>query len=162
RGSAIAACPHTNGGMASIGAAAPVVNSMLVGEPVVISGYNSARQTIISGELAAVTAVVAKARVHGLDATPLRVSHAFHSPLVADAAAALARYLEPKSFAALERPVASTITGDLLPTGVDLKALLERQISSPVQLLDAVDSARGLADLWIEVGPGAVLAGIIA
>ncbi|HEX3128455.1 MAG TPA: SDR family NAD(P)-dependent oxidoreductase, partial [Thermoanaerobaculia bacterium] len=60
------------------------------------------------------------------------------------------------------RPVASTVTGALLGGPDDLRELLVRQVTSPVRFTAALDAARDLADLWIEVGPGRALAELAA
>ncbi|MBI3839649.1 MAG: SDR family NAD(P)-dependent oxidoreductase [Planctomycetia bacterium] len=161
RGKAVADFGKPGGGMASIAAAAHVVRSLLLDSGVVIAGFNSAKQTIVSGELSAVAAVVANARAHGLEAVTLPVSHAFHSPLVADAAAALARHLARETLGPLHLPVASTITGTLLEPHHNLAQLLEQQMNSPVRLIEAVDCAADRVNLWIEMGPGTVMRGIM-
>ena len=91
----------------------------------------------------------------------LSVSHAFHSPLVAGAVDALSPALEREEFQPPQRLVASTITGGFLDGGEDLRELLRRQLTSPVRLMDAVQAADLKVDLWIEVGPGHVLRGIV-
>lgn len=150
------------GGMASISASDDQIRSLLVGEPVVVSGLNSPTQTIVSGDVAAIERIVAHARAHGYSATKLAVSHAFHSPLVADSAAALARFLASEAIAPLGQRVVSTISGGELAANDDLRRLLEIQMNSPVRLMDAVQAAAERVDLWLEVGPGAVLNGIVA
>jgi enediyne polyketide synthase len=89
------------------------------------------------------------------------VSHAFHSPLVADAAQALSPALEREDFKPPQRLVASTITGGFLDGADDLRDLLRAQMTSPVRLMSAVEAADVKVDLWIEVGPGHVLRGVV-
>jgi enediyne polyketide synthase len=123
----------------------------------VIAAFNGPSRTVVSGETGAVEAVAAAAAARGLAATRLRVSHAFHSPLMAPALPRLARALDAVSWAPPARPVASTITGALLGAGADLPALLLAQLTSPVRFTAALAAAREMADLWIEVGPGGAL-----
>ncbi|HVT14604.1 MAG TPA: SDR family NAD(P)-dependent oxidoreductase [Thermoanaerobaculia bacterium] len=123
----------------------------------VIAAFNGPSRTVVSGEAGAVEAVAAAAAARGLAATPLRVSHAFHSPLMAPALPRLARALDAVSWAPPARPVASTITGALLGAGAGLPALLLAQLTSPVRFTAALAAARDMADLWIEVGPGQAL-----
>ena len=99
-----------------------------IGEAVVIAGYNGPRQTVISGPAAAVAWVTRAAAEKNLAAMPIRVSHAFHSPLVAPAAARLQRYLSGCQLLPLRRRVLSTVTGGVLPADTDLRQLLVSQV----------------------------------
>jgi enediyne polyketide synthase len=160
RGQAMEALTGPRGDMASIGASPAVVEALLQGTSVVVAGLNSLRQTVVSGEAAAVAAVVTRARADGLPVFPLLVSRAFHSPLVAPAATGLARQLRAETFRPLRRRVASTVTGTWLSPEDDLRALLCRQVTAPVRFRDALAQATDEIDLWIEVGPGHVLCGL--
>src|SRR6185295_10952199 len=110
---------------------------------------------------AAVEAAVERARGRGLAVKRLRVSHAFHSPLVAGAAEVLADELAEMPVRPLARPVASTVTGGLLSSGDDLRALLISQVTSPVRFTEALAAAADRVDLWIEVGPGRALSELV-
>jgi enediyne polyketide synthase len=162
RGKAMAELGSPTGAMASIGAGRQEVEGLLNGQPIVVAGLNAPGQTVVSGEAAAVGAVVSIARARGLRATRLPVSHAFHSPLVAAAAPALAAHISREVFRPLRRTVLSTVTGAPLAPDEDLPALLCRQVTSPVRFLDALAAAAERVDLFIEVGPGAVLSGLVA
>jgi enediyne polyketide synthase len=162
RGHAIAEHGKPGGAMAGIAAPADDVQRLIGSSPVVLAGLNAPTQTVVSGEAAAVQEVVERAHAAGLQAVRLAVSHAFHSPLIAEAVPALSAALGRESFLAPERFVASTITGGFLDGTEDLCELLRRQLTSPVRLLDAVQAADLKVDLWIEVGPGHVLRGIVS
>ncbi|HYX25888.1 MAG TPA: beta-ketoacyl synthase N-terminal-like domain-containing protein, partial [Thermoanaerobaculia bacterium] len=134
RGRAMADLPGGgSGAMASLGADAATVAEIVAGTGAVVAAYNGPRRTVISGPAAAVAAALERARDRGLAATRLRVSHAFHSPLVAGAAPRLAAELETHPPRPLARPVASTVTGGLLDAGTDLRELLLSQLTSPVR-----------------------------
>jgi enediyne polyketide synthase len=163
RGRAMADLSAPTGSMASLGAPPEAVEALLAtGTGVAIAGLNSPRRTVVSGPAAAVEAVAARAAELGYEVHRLRVSHAFHSPLVAEAAPALARHLEGIAIGRPARPVASTVTGDLLGPSDDLRELLTRQVTAPVRFTAALAAARGLADLWIEAGPGRALSELAA
>jgi enediyne polyketide synthase len=165
------------GAMASLEAEPATVAELIGGSEVVIAAFNGPRRTVVSGETAAVAAVAERAAARGIAATRLRVSHPFHSPRVAPAAARLAAELAggaaPRRLA---RPVASTVSGRLMSPasvdgageggcgaggGPDLAALLVEQVTSPVRFAEAMAVARPLADLWIEVGPGHALGELV-
>ncbi|HEV8628913.1 MAG TPA: type I polyketide synthase, partial [Thermoanaerobaculia bacterium] len=159
--------PSRPGAMASIGAGAELVAELLRTARgnqgvVVIAAVNGPQRTVVAGEVAAVEGVMERSRQRGWPVTRLRVSHAFHSPLMEAAAAGLRSALADTSRRPLERPVASTITGDLLPADADLPALLLRQLTSPVRFTEALAAASRHADWWVEVGPGGALAQLAA
>src|SRR6185295_8185759 len=139
------------------GADAATVAELLDGEGAVIGACNSPGRTVISGAAAAVDTALERARVRGLATTRLRVSHAFHSPLMAAAGPRLAAELEATVFAPLARPVASTVTGALLAPEDDLRGLLRAQLTSLVRFAGAFAAVQDRADLWIEAGPGRAL-----
>lgn len=162
RGQAMTELGSPMGAMASISAGQHEVEALLNGDPVVIAGLNSPRQTVISGAETAVAAFVARAQAKGLNAVKLPVSHAFHSPLVAAAGPALAKHLAREEFHSLQRVVASTVTGARYESNEDLRKLLHRQVTSPVRFMDAVSAVIDKVDLLIEVGPGKVLSGLVS
>ena len=179
RGKAMAELGSPTGAMAAIEAAGESVHRLINGEPVIIAGYNSPRQTVISGESSAIGAVMSRAQERGFHAVKLPVSHAFHTPLVSGATALLAGHLNRTALARLQRKVFSTVTGNLLKPDEDLRSLLCRQVTSPVRFMESLGAALGLdspghaphaglpnvrsnpVDLWIEVGPGQVLSDLL-
>jgi enediyne polyketide synthase len=161
RGQAMAALSSAPGAMASVAADAERVRTLL-DDGVVVAGLNSPRQTVVSGDTRAVSALVDRARAAGLTAVTLPVSHAFHSPLVAEAAGPLAEYLGGVSVQPPVRSVISTVTGGPLDSDVDLRALLACQVTAPVRFEEAARQASAQADLLLEVGPGQVLGRLVA
>ena len=162
RGRVMAEMATPSGAMASIRANWQEVKQRLNGDPLVIAGYNSPRQTVISGDSQALRRFTAKLSSDGIATTMLPVSHAFHSPLVENVAATFSSYLSTERFGGVQQRVVSTVTGSVLEQDIDLHELLTRQITMPVRFADAVMIAAVETDLFIEVGPGAVLSGITA
>lgn len=160
RGQAMSSLPRV-GAMASLGAPPEAVEALLTASgastEVRIAARNAPLRTVISGDAGEVERVIQRALDLGYAVTRLRVSHAFHSPLVEAAGPVLARHLEGIELRAPCLPLASTITGALLAPGADLRELLVRQVTAPVRFTEALAAARDLADLWIEVGPGRAL-----
>ncbi|WP_422739197.1 SDR family NAD(P)-dependent oxidoreductase [Micromonospora sp. WMMD729] len=152
---------HSQAGtMADIGAPPETVDGIIAGLPVVVAAYNGPEHTVVSGSVDAIEAVCHKARTAGLSATRLRVSHAFHSPLVAPAADTFADALADERFHQVGARVVSTVTGEPLPARTDVPGLLRRQITDPVLFHQAVALAAKNTDLFVEVGPGQVLTGL--
>jgi enediyne polyketide synthase len=162
RGRAMAAVEGPAGAMLSVVATRREIEQILNGDGVVIAGLNSPTQTVISGEAAAVATLARRAEARGLRCTPLRVSHAFHSPLVAAAGPRLSASLANEEFRPLRSSVYSTVTGQRLEEDADLRSLLREQVTSPVRFMEAVSAAVDTGiDLWLEVGPGQTLSALI-
>ncbi|GIH21905.1 polyketide synthase [Acrocarpospora phusangensis] len=150
----------SSGTMAGLGASPDAALDLIGDDPVVIAGYNGPDQTVIAGTAEAVEAVGRRAAEAGVTFTRLRVSHAFHSPLVAPAAAAFANRLDRDAFGQIGARIVSTVTGDALAADTDIPSLLRLQITEPVQFAQAVELAAKDIDLFVEVGPGRVLSGL--
>jgi enediyne polyketide synthase len=148
------------GAMAGIAASPSRVEELGLGSDVVIAGYNAPEQTVLSGPADSIDRIVARAKAQGVSATRIKVSHAFHSPLVEPAAAAMTGRLGEFSFSRLERPVVSTVSGDVLHAAENLPELLREQIVLPVRFREAATKVAERSDLVVEVGPGRVLTGL--
>ncbi|ETX04229.1 MAG: hypothetical protein ETSY2_29980, partial [Candidatus Entotheonella gemina] len=161
RGKAMMKLGSSTGAMVSIGAGQDDVAALLGDGSVVIAGVNTPRQTVVSGEASAVAEIVAQARTRGLSTVTLPVSHAFHSPLVSSAIPLLAEQLAREIFHPVQRTVVSTVTGAPLTPDQDLRTLLADQVTAPVRFTEAVAAAAEGVGLWIEIGPGEVLSGLL-
>lgn len=129
---------------------------------VVMANHNSATQCVISGELAAVAAAGEALKAAGARrVTPLNVSGAFHSPLLADAAATFAALLEATEFEDPAAPLVANVSGRPVTRAADLRSGLKRQLTSPVLWHDSMNwLIEGQAErprVVLEVGPGSVL-----
>lgn len=120
----------------------------------VVACRNGRSETVLAGPADAVAAAAMRCRDRGIETAPLAVSHAFHSPDMAPAAAELGMALAATPFAPLQRPVASTVTGAVLPADADLAALLVDQLTEPVLFDAGLDVLATHADILVEVGPG--------
>jgi len=126
---------------------------------VVVANYNSPGQVVISGEVPAVRRAEELAKAAGArGALPLKVSGAFHSPLMAPVAERLQAALEQVPLEQASVPLVSNI--DAQPrTGADeIRAALMCQITGSVRWADSIRRmvAEGV-ELFVEVGPGEVL-----
>ncbi|MFC5288139.1 SDR family NAD(P)-dependent oxidoreductase [Actinokineospora guangxiensis] len=162
RGQVMANASQGGGTMASISADPDTTRRLIAKHEVVIAGFNSPEQTVISGAEAEVDAVVAKAAGMGVQAARIRVSHAFHSPLVKPAADGMAAHLADWDFATPAKAVASSVSGALLDPAADLRTLLVDQVLEPVRFTESATVAADGADLVVEVGPGRVLTGLLS
>jgi [acyl-carrier-protein] S-malonyltransferase len=131
---------------------------------VVPANYNSSEQVVISGELAAVERCMALAREAGAKRTlPLNVSGAFHSPLMAPSTDGLRTAIANAGFRNPGFPVYSNVTETACTSAAAAENLLLRQLTSPVRWHGLVKNlaADWPSALFIEMGPGAVLTGLV-
>lgn len=126
------------------------------------ANYNSDGQTVISGDEAGVAEGMARALEAGARrALPLKVSGAFHSPLMDAAETGLARHLEGLSFTDPAVPVYANSTAAPVTTGPEARRLLVEQLTAPVRWSASVGAmVSSGVDRFIEVGPGSVLCGL--
>ncbi len=131
---------------------------------VVPANYNTPEQLVISGELAAVERAMALSREAGARrAIRLKVSGAFHSPLMDVARDGLARALERTGASDPAFPVYSNVSAEPVRAAGTACDLLVSQLTSPVRWTALV--RRMASDisrpLFLELGPGSVLANLV-
>lgn len=158
------AVPAGVGGMAAIfGLDATVVEELCravdgVVEP---ANYNSPGQLVVSGEIRAVSALVAAAKDAGAKrAIVLEVSAPFHCSLLQPAADKLMEDLAAIPFFPGRLPVLSNVDADEV-TSYRVRELLARQVASPVLWEQCVQGLAGMDVVTlVETGPGKVLSGL--
>ena len=127
---------------------------------VVVANDNSEGQVVISGTPEAVDLVLAQ--VKAKRAVPLKVSGAFHSPLMASAAAQFEQILDSVSFANAKMPILSNVDPTPTTEGTQLKERLSRQMTEAVRWREIMlQLSKAGVSQAIEVGPGKVLSGLI-
>ncbi|HET9224706.1 MAG TPA: ACP S-malonyltransferase [Roseiflexaceae bacterium] len=133
------------------------------GAPVVIANYNSPGQLVISGATGAVERACVLAKERGAKrALPLKVSAAFHSPLMHGAAVSLAAAVADAPIDDARVQVLSNVTAEPLTEATAIRRELVTQVSSAVRWIASVRRmTESGVDTFVEVGPGAVLTGLI-
>jgi [acyl-carrier-protein] S-malonyltransferase len=126
------------------------------------ANYNCPGQIVVSGEESAVDRLLEEAAAQGARKTvKLRISGAFHSPLVARAADRMRPALENVTWKDPFPPFMSTVTARL-EKAQRLPSILVEQLTGPVKFTQAI---RGLVQegvgMFVEIGPGQVLSGIL-
>jgi [acyl-carrier-protein] S-malonyltransferase len=126
----------------------------------VLANDNNSGQVVISGTPEAVGAVLSQ--VKSKRAVRLNVSGAFHSPLMADAAAQFNTVLDSVTFQTAQIPVLSNVEPTPSTDGSALKDRLSRQMTGSVRWREiSLQFLQENVDRVVEVGPGKVLTGII-
>ena len=125
--------------------------------------YNSPQQIVIAGEKEAVAYAVAKLKTAGARSSALPVSAPFHSSLMQPAEARLRQDLLAIPFSNPSVPVYVNVDAMPVTEAESAKDALIRQVSRPVLWEQSV--RRMIEDgvrLFVEVGPGRVLSGLLA
>ena len=130
---------------------------------VVPANYNCPGQIVISGSTEGVDAACAKMLEAGAKrALKLKVGGAFHSPLMEPARAELADAIAHTDFHAPKCPVYQNVNAEPQTDPETIKKNLIAQLTAPVRWTQTIQNmiAAG-ADTFVEVGPGAVLQGLV-
>ncbi|MFD7118772.1 type I polyketide synthase, partial [Streptomyces sp. NPDC059922] len=157
RGALMQALPE-GGAMVALQASEAEVAADLP-ETVGIAAVNGPSSVVVSGVTADVEAVAERWREAGRKVTRLRVSHAFHSPLMEPMLDAFRQVLEGVSYEAPEIPVVSTLTGRLASAEeLSSPEYWVRHVRESVRFHDAILTLREQgAGVFVEVGPGGTL-----
>jgi acyl transferase domain-containing protein len=157
------ALPRT-GAMVAILTDEASVRSVLEEQPsaVAIAAINGPDNVVVSGHHAAVAEVQARFEAEDIPTQPLKVSHAFHSPLMEPMLDAFHAFANTVHFDTAHLPLVSNLTGRVLPAGCRLLAdYWRRHVREAVQFHAGM---RALADFgcrtFLEVGPHPTLAGM--
>lgn len=126
------------------------------------ANYNCPGQIVVSGDDDAVEEILhAAERAGARRAVKLKVSGAFHSPLVARAADRLRPALERVKITEPVSPFMSTVTAKIEPAQRLGKVLID-QLTSPVRFTQSTRALiREGVGTFVEVGPGNVLSGLV-
>jgi acyl transferase domain-containing protein len=165
RGELMAGLPE-GGAMASIQASEQEVAAELAASDgqVAIAAVNGPSSVVVSGERAAVAAVAEAWQRRGRRVRWLRVSHAFHSPLMEPVLADLAEVARGLAWEQPRVPMVSGLTGAVLAAGEAAAGdYWARHARQPVRFADAVGTLRGLGTgLFVEIGPDGSLSALAA
>lgn len=127
------------------------------------ANFNSPGQVVIAGEKAAVERAIEIAKTKGCKkAVPLPVSVPVHTPLMRKAADRLAKDLAAISWSDLLMPLINNAEAKQIVNAADIQPSLVRQLPSSVLWEDSVKAMGAMGvKTFVEVGPGAVLTGLI-
>jgi [acyl-carrier-protein] S-malonyltransferase len=128
---------------------------------VVAANFNTPGQVVVSGAEAAVARAGELARAKGGKFAPLKVSGAFHSPLVSAAAERMKEELEAVKIEAPAPTFIANASGKAASQPEVIRDLLHKQIVRPVRWSETLERmVAGGVDTAFEFGPGRVLAGM--
>jgi [acyl-carrier-protein] S-malonyltransferase len=133
-------------------------------EVAVAANLNTPDQTVISGDPPAVERAGRACKAAGAKRVlRLKVSGAFHSPLMAPATAGLRGALAEAHFAEPRFPVVANASAAAVSSAVEARRSLVEQLTAPVRWVECVERLAALAPgaQFLELGPGTVLGGLL-
>jgi [acyl-carrier-protein] S-malonyltransferase len=130
---------------------------------VVVANYNAPDQLVISGSTLAVERASLLAKERGAKRVlPLKVSAAFHSPLMAHAAEGMAHELAHITMRNLNIPLIANVTAQELRGADEVRREAVAQVVAPVRWIASVQAMVAIGcTTFVEIGPGKVLTGLI-
>lgn len=131
--------------------------------PVVVANENAPGQLVISGANAAVARAGELARAAGASRVlPLKVSAAFHSPLMIEAAAGLGPAIKAAAIRPATIAVIANVTARPIRDPDEIRAELVRQVTAPVRWIATIEyMAVAGVETFVEIGAGTVLSGLV-
>ena len=165
RGLAMADAATTAPGtmVAVIGTEESIIESALGSLPgLVVANRNAPGQVVVAGPTDQINSLREDAKALGLrKVIPLEVGGAFHSPLMAPAAAALRGRLMEASWSPGRISVVSNVDARPHDGSADWPSLLTEQLTAPVEFSSSIERIEDEEPVFIECGPGGVLAGLV-
>jgi len=166
RGRLMGALP-AGGRMVAVEAQLPIVTAAIEAvradglRDVGIAAINGPDSLVVSGEAGAVAAVEERLAATGARTRALRVSHAFHSTLMAPMQAPFGGAARLVQWGAPRVTWVSTVTGRVVKPGETDVDYWVRQVREPVQFAAAMETVSALGvEAYVEVGPGTTLLGL--
>jgi [acyl-carrier-protein] S-malonyltransferase len=130
--------------------------------PIALANFNTPEQTVISGTPEIVARAGNLAKAEGARVVPLKVSGAWHSPLMMGANADFAAFMDTLNFQAPALPIYLNATGAPETDPARLQAAMGRQLTSPVCWAELILNLKAAGVVtWVEVGPKNVLKGLV-
>ena len=129
---------------------------------VVLANYNSPSQFVVSGSYDAIIETIQKAKKIGAKlAMKLKVSGAFHSPLMQPARETLSKKIDSLKFKDPKYPLFNNVNSKAIVNGEKIKESLVQQLEKPVLWTKSILEMKNFGiKSFLEVGPGKVLQGL--
>ncbi|MEW6388470.1 MAG: ACP S-malonyltransferase [Thermodesulfobacteriota bacterium] len=142
---------------------AGLLEPLLKEGPLALANFNTPEQTVISGTKELVARAGELVKAAGGRAVPLKVSGAWHSPLMAGASQDFADFLSTCQFHSPRLHVYLNATAAPESDGERLRRIMAGQLTSPVRWAELILNLKAAGvDTWVEVGPKNVLKGLVS
>ncbi|NEP57546.1 MAG: alpha/beta fold hydrolase [Symploca sp. SIO2G7] len=171
RGQLIQQLPQEAGKMVSILAGEDVIEPAIAkgaalpnapyGTQVSIAAINEPQSIVISGDSLSIDAIVAELNAQEIKTRELKVSHAFHSPLMEPVLKPFAQVAAEVTYATPQIPLISNVTGAQVTDGVATADYWVRHIRQPVRFADSMNTLQQMGiKCFVEIGPKPILLGM--
>lgn len=159
------ACAETEGAMAAmVGGDEATVRALAEECGVDVANLNCPGQIVLSGTVEGIDKAVAGAKERKIKlAKKLKVAGAYHSRLMAGAEAKLGPVLAEAEVTTPRYPVISNQRAEAVTDPAMIRETLEKQVTGSVRWVESIQLLRGQKhQLFLELGPGKVLAGLMS
>jgi len=130
--------------------------------PIALANFNTQEQTVISGAPEMVARAGNLAKAEGARVIPLKVSGAWHSPLMEEATRDFAAFMAKLDFRTPRLPLYLNATAAPEKNPDTLRAAMGAQLTRPVRWAELILNLQAAGvDTWVEVGPKNVLTGLV-
>ncbi len=131
-------------------------------QQVSIAAFNGPESLVISGQREAINAIVSTFEADGIKTKPLKVSHAFHSPLIEPMLSDFERVAKEITFSPPQIDLISNLTGELATAEITTPEYWCRHIRQPVKFAASMETLYQQGDevLFVEIGPRPALLGL--
>jgi [acyl-carrier-protein] S-malonyltransferase len=130
--------------------------------PIALANFNTPEQTVISGTPEMVARAGNLAKAEGAKVVPLKVSGAWHSPLMMGANADFGAFMDTLNFQTPTLPLYLNATAAPETNPGILRAAMGAQLTAPVRWAELILNLKSAGvDTWVEVGPKNVLKGLV-
>ena len=158
------ACAEVEGAMAAmVGGDKEAVTALAEESGVDVANLNAPGQIVLSGTVEGIDKAVAGAKERKIKlAKKLKVAGAYHSRLMAGAEAKLGAVLSDAEVNAPQFPVISNFLAEAVSEPAQIRETLQKQVTGSVRWVESMQLLRSQGQqLFIELGPGKVLAGLM-
>ena len=158
------ACAEVEGAMAAmVGGDKEAVTALAEESGVDVANLNAPGQIVLSGTVEGIDKAVAGAKERKIKlAKKLKVAGAYHSRLMAGAEAKLGAVLSDAEVNTPQFPVISNFLAEAVSEPAQIRETLQKQVTGSVRWVESMQLLRSQGQqLFIELGPGKVLAGLM-
>ena len=129
-------------------------------ENIAIAAINTSQSIVISGETKAVAEVVSKLDVLGIKSKQLKVSHAFHSPLMQPIIEEFRQVAESVEYHLPQARLISNVTGAAATESIATADYWVNHIVAPVRFADGMATSQRECNVFLEIGSKPILIGM--
>lgn len=161
RGRIMECTPGLEGKMLIIGLPGDRVAELIGNQEIYMAAKNSIKQTVVSGAAETIKQFQNELKEKKIFTVLLPVSHAFHSPALQAIEQPFAEAVRAVGIKPPSRTFISSYSGNQASDAFDIQDYLVRQLSTPVNFLDAVTHAEDDVDVWVELSGDQTLFNIV-